>query len=66
MTYLWLLIVIVLSVLMIFNPELLWKIEHIFTVKDGEPTELYLGLMRTGGVFLLLYSIGLLIYSLVK
>lgn len=31
------------------KPGLLWRIEHVFTVKDGEPTELYLALMRLGG-----------------
>ena len=36
---------------MIFKPELLWKIEHFFSVKGGEPTDLYLGLMRVAGVF---------------
>lgn len=40
---------------MIFKPELLWKIEHFFSVKGGEPTDLYLGLMRVAGVFFLLH-----------
>lgn len=35
----------------VIKPGLLWRIEHVFTVKDGEPTELYLALMRLGGGF---------------
>ncbi len=44
-------ILFLLGTMMIVKPELLWKIEHIFTVKNGEPTELYMALMRIGGVF---------------
>lgn len=46
---------LLLSFFMIFKPELLWKIEHFFSVKGGEPTDLYLGLMRVAGVFFLLH-----------
>lgn len=45
MDYLWLVILFVLGIMMVIKPEFLWKIEHIFTVKNGEPTELYLTLM---------------------
>ncbi|CVI69496.1 hypothetical protein NDGK_01558 [Clostridiales bacterium CHKCI001] len=44
-------ILFLLGTMMLVKPELLWKIEHIFTVKNGEPTELYMTLMRIGGVF---------------
>ena len=33
-----------------WKPELLWKIEHLFSVKGGEPTDFYLSMMRIGGV----------------
>ena len=52
----WLILLLLLSFFMIFKPELLWKIEHFFSVKGGEPTDLYLGLMRVAGVFLFLLS----------
>jgi len=51
---------------MLFKPELLWKIEHMFTVKNGEPTELYLAFMRVGGVFFLIASVVMLVYVAVK
>ena len=66
MTYFYLLILFVLGVLMICKPELLWKIEYMFTVKDGEPTELYITLMRLFGVFLVICSIIILLYCLLK
>ena len=51
---------------MLFKPELLWKIEHMFTVKNGEPRELYLAFMRVGGVFFLIASVVMLVYVAVK
>ena len=61
-----LLFLLILGILMLFKPELLWKIEHMFTVKNGEPTELYLAFMRVGGVFLLIASVVMLVYVAVK
>ena len=55
-----------LLILMLFKPELLWKIEHMFTVKNGEPTELYLAFMRVGGAFFLIASVFMLVYAAVK
>ena len=61
-----LLFLLILGILMLFKPELLWKIEHMFTVKNGEPTELYLAFMRVGGVFFLIASVVMLVYVEVK
>ena len=61
-----LLFLLILGILMLFKPELLWKIEHMFTVKNGEPTELYLAFMRVGGVFFLIASVVMLVYEAVK
>ena len=57
MDYLWLVLLFILGIMMLIKPELLWKIEHIFTVKNGEPTELYIALMRVGGTFFVIASI---------
>ena len=48
---LWLFLLMVLGIAMLCKPQLLWKVENIFTVKDGEPTKLYIYLMRVGGIF---------------
>ena len=61
-----LLFLLILGILMLFKPELLWKTEHMFTVKIGEPTELYLAFMRVGGVFFLIASVVMLVYVAVK
>lgn len=61
-----LLFLLILGIRMLFKPELLWKIEHMFTVKNGEPTELYLAFMRVGGAFFLIASVFMLVYAAVK
>ncbi len=46
-------ILILLGLAMVCVPKTLWKIEHLLSVKNGEPTELYIGLMRvTGALFM--------------
>lgn len=57
MDIIWLIFLLLLSFFMIFKPELLWKIEHFFSVKSGKPTDLYLVLLRITGVFFLVASI---------
>ena len=51
---------------MLWKPELLWRIEHMLTVKHGKPTELYLAFMRVGGAFVLAASVCVLVYAAVK
>lgn len=60
------LILLILGNLMLWKPELLWRIEHMFIVKHGEPTELYLAFMRVGGAFVLAASVCVLVYAAVK
>ena len=50
MEYLGVLALFILGVLMFLRPEWLWKLEHLFSVKVGEPTDFYLAMMRIGGV----------------
>ena len=50
MEYLGLILLFALGVLMFLKPEVLWKLEHLFSVKGGEPTDFYLSMMRIGGV----------------
>lgn len=46
-----------LGIYMLRKPEVFWKIEHIFTVRDGEPTKFYLALLRIVGFFLIGLSV---------
>lgn len=66
MDYIWVAVLILLGFAMLLKPEILWKIENIFTVKNGEPTELYLTLMRLGGIFFIGASIIVLVVSFVS
>ena len=50
MEYVGLVALFVLGILMFIKPEWLWKLEHLFSVKGGEPTDFYLSMMRIGGV----------------
>ena len=47
---------------MLCKPKLMFRIETLLTVKGGEPTELYLILMRLGGLFFIICSIIVAIY----
>lgn len=38
------------GLLMIWKPELMWKLEHAFSVLGGEPTDRYIATTRIGGV----------------
>ena len=50
MEYVGLFALFVLGILMFLKPEWLWKLEHLFSVKGGEPTDFYLSMTRIGGV----------------
>ncbi len=42
-------ILLLLGIFMVWKPNLLWKITHCFSVKDGEPTGFYLYVVRLIG-----------------
>ena len=50
MGYVGLIALFVIGVMMFWKPELMWKIEHLLSVRGGEPTDFYLSTMRIGGV----------------
>ena len=50
-------VLFLLGLLMLLNPRLLWAIESVLTMKEGEPTETYLSLMRIGGVGFMIAAI---------
>lgn len=64
MGYMGLIFLYVLSILMIIKPKLLWKIENIFTVRNGEPTDFYITFLRINGVLLLIGAVIVTIYLL--
>lgn len=48
----------VFGLLLLIRPELVWKLDHFLSVKNGEPTELYLAVARISGLVFLLIAIG--------
>lgn len=48
---------LVLGIFFVATPETIWQLQHIFTVKDGEPTAFALISIRVGGVIYLLLSV---------
>ena len=66
MDYIWIVVLLLFGFAMLLKPEIIWKIEHIFTVKNGEPTDLYLTLMRLGGIFFIGPGIIVLIASIIQ
>lgn len=61
--YIWPVLLMILGILMFLKPKLLWRIQYFLIIKDGEPTDLYLALMRIGGIFFTAASIILLVIS---
>lgn len=53
MEYVWIVVLLLLGIAMVGRPDLLWKIEHFWDVKNGEPSELYIALMRVWEHFVL-------------
>lgn len=66
MDYIWIVVLVLFGFAMLLKPEIIWKIEHIFTVKNGEPTDLYLTLMRLGGIFFIGAGIIVLIANITQ
>ena len=46
------LLLVGLGGIMVFDPELFWKLEHIWDVKGGEPTDFYIAKTRFVGLLL--------------
>lgn len=45
------------GMLMVFKPDLCWKIRHFIDVKDGEPTEISIMLIRIGGIIYIILDV---------
>jgi len=54
-------VLFLLGAAMICFPQVLWKMENFLTTKGGEPSDLYLVLMRVGGTLFIILSIFLAI-----
>ena len=66
MEWMWILVLLVVGLMMLFRPELMFKIENLLITKNGEPTEFYLMMMRLGGLFFTICSIVVIFYLLTR
>ena len=49
---------LVLGIFCVATPETIWQLQHVCTVKDGEPTTFALVSIRvSGGIYLLLSAV---------
>lgn len=65
MVVLAIILLIVMGVALIFYPEEMWELEHMFDVQGGEPTEFYLIRARLSGVIFLVLGLGAIFYFLI-
>ena len=42
-------LLLIMGLLMFIKPHFVWKIDNFLTVKDGEPTDLYIAVVRFSG-----------------
>ena len=52
------------GVFLLLKPDFAWEIQHLFTVRDGKPTDLYLICARITGVLLMIVGIVCLILTI--
>ena len=50
-------VVLTLGIINLVKPELAWKLKHLLTVRDGEPTEFFIVNARISGVVLVAFSL---------
>ena len=56
--------IFIVGLLLLLKPKLIWKFKHLWDVKDGEPTELYVFFSRCVGIFAILIGIILFVVYL--
>ena len=55
---------LVLGIFCVATPETIWYLQHMFTVKNGEPTTFALVSIRVSGVLFLLLSVAIVLAML--
>ena len=55
---------LVLGIFCVATPVTIWQLQHMFTVKDGEPTTFALISIRVSGVLFLLLSAAIVLAML--
>ena len=58
------LIIVAVGLWFLRAPDMVWELQHLLSVKDGEPTDFYLLSTRISGVILIIVGIVLLIIAI--
>ena len=58
------LIIVAVGLWFIRAPDMVWELQHLLSVKDGEPTDFYLISTRISGVILIIVGIVILIMAI--
>ena len=53
----WYIFLFILAAIMVIKPDLMWRIERIFSPRDEEPNEAYVKISRVGGICIMLYVV---------
>ena len=51
------------GIIMVCQPEKVWRMQHFLSVRDGEPTKLYLVFCRISGVVAACFGAAAVLYS---
>ncbi|WP_298035524.1 DUF6199 family natural product biosynthesis protein [uncultured Dysosmobacter sp.] len=52
------------GMMMAWRPERVWEFQHVLSVKNGEPTNLFLAVCRICGTFVICFGVAALVYML--
>ena len=61
-----LIVISMFGLLLLFKPELMWRIKHFWDVKDGEPTDSYIIFSKCVGISAIIVGIVLFIVHINK
>ena len=56
-------IVLAIGIMNIVKPEIAWKLKHLLTVRDGEPTGFFIVNARISGAVLIVFSLLVLFWA---
>ncbi len=58
------LVLLLLGIFFVAAPETVWKIRHVFTVRNGEPTNFAIWEIRVSGILLLIVAVAAVVAQL--
>ncbi len=59
------LVLLLLGIFFVAAPETVWKIRHVFTVRNGEPTNFAIWSIRFSGILLLIVAVVAVVAQLI-